>query len=72
MLPEYIISGALKPFVFGLIIAAVSCYTGLTTKGGAVGLKSSTTRAFVLSTIMIIVADFILTKTILFVFGYSV
>lgn len=72
MLPEYIISGSLKPFVFGFIIAATSCYTGLTTKGGAVGLKSSTTRAFVLSTIMIIIADFILTKTILFAFGYSV
>jgi phospholipid/cholesterol/gamma-HCH transport system permease protein len=72
MLPEYIISGSVKPFVFGFIIAAVSCYTGFTTKGGAVGLKSSTTRAFVLSTIMIIIADFVLTKVILYFFGYSV
>lgn len=72
MLPEYIISGTVKPFVFGFIISGISCYTGLSTKGGAAGLKSSTTRAFVLSTIFIIMSDFIVTKTILFLFGYAV
>ena len=69
---RYIISGAVKPFVFGLIIAGISCYTGLSTHGGAVGLRSSTTRAFVISTILIIISDFIVTKIILFLFGYSV
>ncbi len=69
---QYIISGSVKPFIFGLIIAAISCYTGFSTHGGAVGLKSSTTRAFVLSTILIIISDFAVTKTILFLFGYSV
>lgn len=72
LLPEYIISGTLKPFIFGLIVASISCYTGFTTKGGAAGLKSSTTRAFVISTILIIFADFVITKIILFLFGYSV
>ncbi|NLG17874.1 MAG: ABC transporter permease [Fibrobacter sp.] len=69
---QYIISGSVKPFIFGLIIAAISCYTGFSTHGGAVGLKSSTTRAFVISTILIIISDFAVTKTILFLFGYSV
>ena len=69
---RYIVAGAVKPFVFGFIIAGISCYTGFTTKGGAVGLKSSTTRAFVLSTVMIIISDFVLTKIILFLFGFSV
>lgn len=70
--PQYIFSGTLKPFIFGLIISAVSCYTGFSTRGGAVGLKSSTTRAFVISTVFIIISDFIMTKIILFTFGYSV
>lgn len=72
MTPQYIFSGTVKPFAFGLIISAVSCYTGLSTRGGAVGLKSSTTKAFVISTILIIISDFIITKIILFTFGYSV
>ncbi len=69
LLQNYVIPGTLKPFVFGLIIASVSCYTGFSAKGGAAGLKSSTTRAFVLSTIFIIVADFMMTKVILSVLG---
>lgn len=72
MIPQYILSGTVKPFIFGLIISAVSCYTGFSTHGGAVGLKSATTRAFVISTILIIVSDFIITKIILLTFGYSV
>lgn len=72
LIPQYVFSGTIKPFIFGLIISSVSCYTGFTTKGGAVGLKSSTTRAFVLSTILIIFFDFIITKIILFTFGYQV
>ncbi len=72
LIPQYIFSGTIKPFVFGLIISSISCYTGFATRGGAVGLKSSTTRAFVLSTILIIFFDFIITKIILFTFGYPV
>jgi phospholipid/cholesterol/gamma-HCH transport system permease protein len=72
MTAEYVTSGIVKPFIFGLIISGISCYMGLATKGGAVGLKIATTRAFVLSTIFIIVADFIITKLILFLFGYNV
>jgi phospholipid/cholesterol/gamma-HCH transport system permease protein len=72
LIPEYILSGTVKPFVFGLIIAAISCYTGFATKGGATGLKIATTKAFVYSTIFIIFMDFLITKTILLFFGYSV
>lgn len=72
LLTRYVLPGTLKPFVFGFIIATVSCYTGISTRGGAVGLKSSTTRAFVLSTILIIIMDFVVTKIILTALGYSV
>jgi phospholipid/cholesterol/gamma-HCH transport system permease protein len=37
-----------------------------------VGLRKSTTRAVVTSIIMIIVADFILTRVLLYVLGFSV
>lgn len=69
--PENVLSGFVKPFIFGYLIACISCYMGLSTKGGAVGLRRSTTRAVVASFIMIIVADFILTRILLYVLGFS-
>ncbi len=72
LLDRYVLPGTLKPVVFGFIIATISCYAGMSTRGGAVGLKSSTTRAFVLSTILIIVMDFVMTKIILTALGYGI
>jgi phospholipid/cholesterol/gamma-HCH transport system permease protein len=69
---ENVFSGSVKPFIFGFLIASISCYMGLSTKGGAIGLRSTTTRAVVLSIVMIIVADFVLTRTLLYVLGFSV
>lgn len=70
--PRYLISGTIKPFIFGFIISTISCFTGFSTHGGAAGLKSATTNAFVYSTICIIIFDFIISKTILFFTGYNV
>ena len=69
---ENVFSGSVKPFIFGFLISSISCYMGLSTKGGAIGLRSSTTRAVVASIIMIIVADFLLTRILLYVLGFSV
>lgn len=69
---ENVFSGAIKPFVFGYLIACICCYMGLSTKGGATGLRQSTTKAVVTSIIMIIVSDFILTRILLYVLGFSV
>ena len=60
-----IIGGLLKPTVFGLIIAIVSCRTGLRTHGGTVGVGRSVTQCVVTSDILILVADFFLSKLIL-------
>ena len=60
-----IVGGILKPFVFGFIIAIVSCRAGLRTRGGTVGVGRSTTQAVVLSDILILAADFFLGKLIL-------
>ncbi len=69
---ENVIVGASKPFVFGYLIASISCYMGLSAKGGAVGLRRITTTAVVMSFIMIIIADFILTRVLLYALGFSV
>jgi phospholipid/cholesterol/gamma-HCH transport system permease protein len=69
---DNIISGVTKPFIFGYLIACISCYTGLSARGGARGLRGATTTAVVISMIMIIVADFMLTRILLYVFGMSV
>jgi phospholipid/cholesterol/gamma-HCH transport system permease protein len=45
---------------------------GLSTKGGSIGLRRSTTRAVVASMIVIIVSDFLLTRILLYVLGFSV
>jgi phospholipid/cholesterol/gamma-HCH transport system permease protein len=42
-----IIPGVLKSFLFGLLIAAIACYRGLTVKGGAAGVGTSTTSSVV-------------------------
>jgi phospholipid/cholesterol/gamma-HCH transport system permease protein len=69
---ETITTGIVKPFIFGYLVACISCYTGLSTRGGAIGLRRSTTTAVVLSTIIIIVTDFLLTKILLYAFGQEV
>ncbi|MBM4129039.1 MAG: ABC transporter permease [Nitrospira sp.] len=69
---ENVFAGAVKPFIFGYLIACISCYMGLSTKGGAIGLRRSTTKAVVASMIVIIVSDFLLTRILLYVLGFSV
>ena len=60
-----IVGGLLKPTVFGLIIAVVSCRAGLRTSGGTVGVGRSVTGSVVTSDILILVSDFFLSKLIL-------
>jgi phospholipid/cholesterol/gamma-HCH transport system permease protein len=59
---EDLIGGIVKPLVFGLIIGIISCYKGLSTSGGTVGVGRSTTNAVVMSSINVIIADFFLSK----------
>lgn len=56
-----IYTGLSKSFVFAAIIALVGCYQGLKTRGGAVGVGQATTRSVVVSFILIIIADCLLT-----------
>ncbi|HEY3309048.1 MAG TPA: ABC transporter permease [Desulfuromonadaceae bacterium] len=60
-----IMVGLTKSFVFGGIIATVCCYVGFNTKGGARGIGISTTRSVVLSFMLILVADYFLTRLLM-------
>jgi phospholipid/cholesterol/gamma-HCH transport system permease protein len=53
-----VITGLIKAAVFGMIIATVGCYKGLTTDGGAEGVGKATTGSVVTASIMILVVDF--------------
>ncbi|MBI4456516.1 MAG: ABC transporter permease [Acidobacteria bacterium] len=60
-----VLEGITKPFVFGFIIAMIGCYCGLRTHGGTQGVGRSTTQAVVFSSILVIAADFFMSKIIL-------
>src|SRR6266576_919408 len=52
-----IITGILKSFLFGLLIAAIACYRGLTVKGGAAGVGTATTSSVVTAITVVIGVD---------------
>jgi phospholipid/cholesterol/gamma-HCH transport system permease protein len=59
---QEIFKGLLKAMVFGGIIAHVGCYVGFKTSGGARGIGESTTRSVVLSFLLIMIANYLLTR----------
>jgi phospholipid/cholesterol/gamma-HCH transport system permease protein len=61
---EDLLGGIVKPLFFGLIIGSISCHKGLSTTGGTVGVGRSTTNSVVLSSIVVIVFDFFLSRAI--------
>lgn len=58
-------AGLIKATTFGGIIGLVACYTGFKTTGGARGIAQSTTRAVVMSFMLILVADYFLTRVLM-------
>ncbi len=61
-----IVQGMTKPLVFGFILSTVGCYQGLTVRGGTQGVGRATTQAVVASSVFILVANFFLTKLMLY------
>jgi phospholipid/cholesterol/gamma-HCH transport system permease protein len=55
------LTGMIKTFIFGAIIAVVSCYKGLSCPQGAEGVGHATTEAVVYSSIAILITNFFLT-----------
>ncbi len=59
-----IVGGLYKAFVFGFIIASVSCYFGYYTSGGTEGVGRATTNSVVTSSMLILISDYFLTAII--------
>ncbi len=57
-------AGLVKSIVFGAIIALIGCFQGFRTLGGAEGVGFSTTRAVVVSSILILLSDYIIASII--------
>jgi phospholipid/cholesterol/gamma-HCH transport system permease protein len=56
-----VVSGLVKAAVFGFIVALMGCYNGYNSRGGAQGVGAATTYAVVSASIMILLANYILT-----------
>ncbi len=54
--------GLIKAAVFGFALAVISCTYGFLTRGGARGVGKSTTRAVVVSSMAILILDYVITS----------
>lgn len=59
---EDVISGLVKAAVFGFLVTLMGCYQGYHSGRGAQGVGAATTRAVVSASIMILVANYIVTE----------
>jgi phospholipid/cholesterol/gamma-HCH transport system permease protein len=66
-----IFMGLLKPVVFAFAIAFISCYKGFTTSGGTKGVGKSTNESVMITSITILIINYVLTKLVwTFLKGY--
>jgi phospholipid/cholesterol/gamma-HCH transport system permease protein len=65
IIPRDLVSGLLKPFVFGGIITLTGCYYGMNARGGTEGVGRATTNAVVTSSILILSTDYFMTQFLL-------
>ena len=65
LLMKDLVIGAIKPPIYGLFIGLVGSYLGYKVSGGTVGLGKSATLTVMLTSISVLLLDFIVTKVIL-------
>lgn len=65
-----LVTGVMKPVVFGFLITTIACYMGLRTTGGTEGVGRSTTQAVVISSVLLLAIDFFMTKLFIELFGH--
>lgn len=61
--------GMIKTIFFSFIIGLVCCFKGFRTSGGSIGVGKFTTEAVALSSILVIISNFILTNAIINLWG---
>lgn len=57
-----VMSGLVKASVFGFIITLMGCYHGFHSRGGAQGVGTATTNAVVTASILILLANYLITE----------
>lgn len=62
---DEVVHGLLKALFFGYAFGIIGCHMGLQTRGGTEGVGRSTTRTVVVTSITILVSDFLLGKALL-------
>lgn len=67
--PTDLIHGLIKSIFFGYIIAILSCWVGMSARGGAESVGYATTNTVVYTSVTILIADFILTQFLMAVYG---
>jgi phospholipid/cholesterol/gamma-HCH transport system permease protein len=64
-----VVEGLTKALFSGFIIATVGCFYGMRTEGGTQGVGRATTQAVVVSSVFIIVVDFLTSRLMISIFG---
>ena len=67
--PADLIHGLMKSAFFGYFIAIIACWVGMSARGGAESVGKATTNTVVYTSVTILIADFILTRLFLSVYG---
>ncbi|MCL4460911.1 MAG: ABC transporter permease [Nitrospirae bacterium] len=68
---ENLTDAFLKPLFFGFILTSIGCHYGMKSASGAFGVGKSTTKAVVAAAIWILVANFLLSKLLINVWGLT-
>lgn len=70
MLFSDFIPPTLKTMFFGFIIGIIACFQGMRTEGGTEGVGRSATSSVVLSSLFVVLADVVLVRLIIMIWGY--
>jgi len=62
LVPSDFYMGLIKSIVFGFLLCSISCAQGFFASGGAKGVGEATTRAVVISSVSVLVANYLLTS----------
>ena len=57
-----ILAGLVKAAIFGFLVALMGCYHGFHSRGGAQGVGAATTNAVVSASILILIANYLITE----------
>lgn len=61
------VHGMIKAAVFGFLVVSIACYKGLQCRGGTEGVGRATTSSVVVGSMVIFVADYLMTKLLILI-----